>query len=65
MNTLALDPGYAANFFQIRKMVADFRLIKVGDQSDWVEVYAVQVYELQRIAMRKFGRNAHPTARAS
>ena len=42
MNTLALDPGYAANLFQIREMVADFRLIKVGDQSDWVEVYAVE-----------------------
>jgi len=42
MNTLALNPVYAANLFEVREMVAEVRLIKVGDQSDLVETYAVE-----------------------
>ena len=42
MNTLALNPVYAANLFEVREMVAEVRLIKVGDQSDLIETYAVE-----------------------
>ena len=42
MNTLALDANYAATTFEVREIVADLRLIKIGDRSDLVEVYAVK-----------------------
>ena len=43
MNTLALDPSYAATTFEVREMVADLRLIKIGDRSDLIEVYAAEL----------------------
>ena len=42
MNTLALDANYAATTFEVREMVADLRLIKIGDRSDLIETYAVE-----------------------
>ena len=42
MNTLALNPDYAAQLFEVREMVAEVRLIKVGDESDLIEAYAVE-----------------------
>ena len=32
MNTLAINPDYAANLFEVREMVAEVRLQKVGDE---------------------------------
>ena len=55
INTLALDSSYGANLFTVQEVVAELRLIKVGDEPGVTETYAMETtygYYIENAALR-------------